>query len=145
VSKPASNKHASKTRRPKSRRAPRLSVGPLDRIASATTNSLNGLRHGIRHEAAIRDEAFALLLAIPVGAFIAPGLLWYFALIGVLVGVVAIELLNTAVEKLADHVAPERHPSVGILKDYGSAAVMCALVVAGLVWLSALLLRLGWI
>ena len=145
VSKPASNKPTSRKRKTGPRDASRQAVGSLERLARATENSVNGLVHGLRNESALRDEALALLIALPAAAFVAPGLLWYFAMIGALLAVMAVELLNTAIEKLADHVAPEQHPSVGILKDYGSAAVMCALVVAGLVWLAALLVRLGWI
>ncbi len=57
----------------------------------------------------------------------------------------AVELLNTAIEKLADHVTPERNPKIGVLKDYGSAAVFCALSLAALVWIAALAIRLGLI
>jgi diacylglycerol kinase (ATP) len=115
----------------------------LHRVRDATVNSLNGLRHGLRYEAALRDEALAFLVAVPVGAFIAPDLLWYFAMLGVLLGVMCVDLLNTAIERFADHVAPRTHPAIGMVKDYGSAAVFCALLVALLVWLAALLVRLG--
>jgi len=52
---------------------------------------------------------------------------------------------NTAVEKLADHVTPEEHDEIRRIKDFGSAAVFCALCLAGLVWLAALAVRLGLI
>jgi diacylglycerol kinase (ATP) len=46
----------------------------------------------------------------------------------------AVELLNTAIEKLCDHVTPERHEQVRAIKDMGSAAVFCALALAALLW-----------
>lgn len=118
-------------------------IGPFQRIVRATVNSANGLMHGMRTEAAVRDEIVLLAAAVIAGIFIAPSLLWYLAMTGVLLFVLAVELLNTAIEKLADHITPEHHPQIGIVKDYGSAAVMCALAITGLVWLAALLVRLG--
>jgi diacylglycerol kinase (ATP) len=45
--------------------------------------------------------------------------------------VLAVELLNTAIEKLADHITREQHPEIGVIKDFGSAAVFCVLRLAG--------------
>jgi diacylglycerol kinase len=42
----------------------------------------------------------------------------------------AAECLNTAVELLADHVAPERHPAVGAAKDAAAAGVLVAAAAA---------------
>jgi diacylglycerol kinase (ATP) len=115
----------------------------VKRLYRATINTLRGLACGIKTEAALREEAIVLALALPVAIFVAPSVAWYVAMIGSLLVVLAIELLNTAIEKLADHVTREQHPQIGLVKDFGSAAVFCALCLAGLVWLAALALRLG--
>jgi diacylglycerol kinase (ATP) len=115
----------------------------VKRIFSATINSLRGLRYGIRTEAAVREEAIALLLALPIAYFIAPSAAWYVAMIGVLVILLAVELLNTAIEKLSDYVTREHHPEIGMIKDFGSAAVFCALCLCGLVWIAAIAVRCG--
>jgi diacylglycerol kinase (ATP) len=117
----------------------------VKRLYYATKNSLRGLYYGITTEAAVGEEAVAFVLALPIGYFIAPNLAWYVAMIAALLVVLAVELLNTAVEKLSDHVTRERHPDIGKIKDFGSAAVFCTLWLAGLVWLVALALRLGLI
>ena len=115
----------------------------MKRLYRATLNTMRGLTSGLRTEAALRQEAIVLTLALPVAVLVAPSAAWYAALIGVLLIVLAVELLNTAIEKLADHVTPQQHPQIGLIKDFGSAAVFCALCLAGLVWLVALGLRLG--
>jgi diacylglycerol kinase (ATP) len=112
-------------------------TGPLNRIYLSAFNTGRGFAHAVRHEAAVRDETIALLAALPLAAFIAPSLAWYTAMIGALLATMAVELLNTAIEKLADHVAPEWNTSIGLIKDYGSAAVACMLLATGLIWLSA--------
>jgi diacylglycerol kinase (ATP) len=55
----------------------------------------------------------------------------------------AIELLNTAIEKLADRLTTDHDPQIGRVKDLGSAAVGVALVAAGLFWLFAIAERMG--
>ena len=117
----------------------------MKRLFSATRNSLRGLADGIKTEAAVREEAIVFVLAVPLGIFIAPSLAWYVAMIATLLVVFAVEFLNTAIEKLSDHVTPEQHRDIGRIKDFGSSAVFCALALAALVWLAALALRVGLI
>ena len=85
------------------------------------------------------------VLALPIGFFIAPTPIWFVAMIGVLLVLLAVEFLNTAIEKLSDHVTPEHHPEIGMIKDFGSAAVFFALALSGMVWLAALAVRCGLI
>jgi diacylglycerol kinase (ATP) len=106
----------------------------MRRIIPATLNSFRGLRWALRHEAALRQEALALVVAIPLAWIIADDVAMFLALIGVLLLLIGIELLNTAIEKLADHVTPENHPQIGIVKDLGSAAVFAMLCLCALVW-----------
>jgi diacylglycerol kinase (ATP) len=115
----------------------------LKRLYSATFNSLRGLIDGVMTEAAVREEAILLAIAVPAGFVLAPSAAWYVAMIGAILLMLAVELLNTAVEKLSDHVTPEHHYAIGRIKDFGSAAVFCALAFTGLVWLVAIALRVG--
>jgi len=115
----------------------------VKRLYSATINTLRGLSFGIRHEAALREEAIVLVLALPLGLVVAPSPGWYAAMIGALLLLLAVELLNTAIEKLADYVTREQHAEIRRIKDFGSAAVFCAICLAGLVWLAALAVRYG--
>ena len=115
----------------------------MARLHGATLNSFRGLAYALRSEAALREECAVLGIALPLGLVVAPSVAWYVALIGAILLVLAVELLNTGIEKLADHVTPEWNAQVGIVKDLGSAAVLCALVAAGLVWGAAAALRIG--
>ena len=115
----------------------------MKRIFSATINSLRAIGYGFRSEAALREEMIALLAGLVAAYFIAPTVAWYVAMIGSLLGLLAVEFLNTAIEKLSDHVTPEHHKAIGRIKDYGSAAVFSAICLAGLTWLAALAIRCG--
>lgn len=117
----------------------------MDRLYRATVNTWNGLRSAIRTEAAFRQEIAVLLVAIPL-AFVVGETGWMrLILIGSVVFVMVVELLNTAVEKLADRVSRAIDPEIGTVKDIGSAAVGLSLLLAGAVWLLALAGRLNWL
>jgi diacylglycerol kinase (ATP) len=73
----------------------------VKRLFSATLNSLRGLGYGIRHEAALREEAILLVVGLLLGFAVAPNVAWYVAMVGSLLVLLAVELLNTATEKLA--------------------------------------------
>jgi diacylglycerol kinase (ATP) len=113
------------------------------KIFSATLNTLRGLAIISKSETAFRIEAGVFALALVVGLIAAPSVAWYVAMTGAFLLVFAVELLNTAVEKLADHVTREFHPQIGMVKDFGSAAVFCALCLTGYIWLAGVSVRLG--
>ena len=115
----------------------------MKRLYSATLNTLRGLGYGLRCEASVREEAVLLAIAVPLGLFVAPAAGWYVAMVGALLVVLAVELLNTAIEKLADYVTLERHAEIRRVKDLGSAAVFCGLCLTGLIWFAAIAVRFG--
>jgi diacylglycerol kinase (ATP) len=65
-------------------------------------------------------------------------------LVGVILLLIAVELINTAIEKLSDQVTAERRPQIGAIKDMSSAAVGLTIVIAGITWLVALGERVGF-
>ena len=69
-----------------------------------------------------------MLLALVAVALVAlrPGPLWWAAVMLASAGVLAAELLNTAIEALADHLSPDFHPQIRIVKDCAAAAVCVA-------------------
>jgi len=117
----------------------------MERLLRATINTWHGLLAAARSEEAFRQELIALVLAVPVAFFIAEAAWKRLALIGVVVFVLVVELLNTAIEKLADRVNLAVDPQIGRVKDMGSAAVGLALIIAALAWLLALAERVGLI
>ncbi|MGB8632113.1 MAG: diacylglycerol kinase [Xanthobacteraceae bacterium] len=113
----------------------------MKRLYSATQNSLRGIADGFKTELALRDDALLVVLALAFGVIVAPSNAWYTAMVGSLLIVLAVEFLNTAIEKFADHVTRRQHNDIWRIKDFGSAAVFCGLCLAGLVWLAALVVR----
>jgi len=112
-------------------------------LIRATRNTVKGLRAATGSEQAFRMELAALALAVPFALLIGIDLWRRILLIGVVVLIMIVELLNTAVEKLADRVTRERDPEIARVKDMGSAAVGLSILLALAVWLAALAERVG--
>jgi diacylglycerol kinase (ATP) len=110
----------------------------MRRLAAAFQNSQRALRRAFRDEPALRQEMLLILFGLPLAFVLADDAVQRAALIGSLVLLLAVELLNTAVEKLCDKLHPDRDPAIGYVKDLGSAAVLAAICIASLMWLAAL-------
>jgi diacylglycerol kinase (ATP) len=117
----------------------------LLRFWRATLNTRNGLVFAIRSEQAFREELIALGLAFPLAWLVGTTGMRRVELIAVVVLVLVVELLNTAIEKLADRLTTEHDQQIGRVKDMGSAAVGVALVMAGAFWIFAIAERIGLI
>jgi diacylglycerol kinase (ATP) len=85
-----------------------------------------GLRHALRGERSFRTQLGILLIVVVVLAYVQPPAVWWALVSLCAAGVLAAELFNTAIEHLADHVHPDLHPQVRIVKDCAAAAVLCA-------------------
>ena len=55
-----------------------------------------------------------------------PGPFWWALVMLASAGVLAAEMFNTAVEHLVDHLHPEIHPRIGVVKDCAAAGVLIA-------------------
>lgn len=102
-----------------------------------------GLRECWRTEASFRTHVGLGATAFVAMLVIRPAPVWW-ALVGLVVTLVlALELINSAFERLIDHLHPELHPEIGFIKDMAAGGVLLisagALVIAG-----ALAVSLVW-
>jgi diacylglycerol kinase (ATP) len=110
---------------------------------NAFRNTRAGLLFAAQRERAVRQELALLMLSLPAAALIGVGVWDRVALVCTVLLMLGVELLNTCIEKLCDHVTPEIHPQVKVVKDMGSAAVFCTICICALVWGAAALVRFG--
>jgi undecaprenol kinase len=90
--------------------------------------ALDGLVHGVRAERSLRLEIILFVLVMAALVVLRPGPLWWAAVMLASAGVLAAELLNTAIETLADHLSPQIHPRIRVVKDCAAAAVFITVV-----------------
>ena len=87
-------------------------------------NALAGLRAAFTSERSLRVHALALLAVIVALVLLRPGPGWTALVLAACAAVIAAELFNTALETLADHLHPELHPRIRVVKDCAAAAVL---------------------
>ena len=107
---------------------------------NATRFSLAGLAAAYRDEQAFRLELLVLVVVVPAGLWLGKSGVQRALLIGSWCLVIVVELLNSAMEVLADRIWPEPNELAGRAKDMGSAAVFCAIVLSAAVWLLVLVI-----
>lgn len=106
----------------------------LRRILNATSFSFAGLAAAWRSEASFRQELLLAIVLIPAGLWLGRSAVERALLVGSCLLVLAVELLNSALEAAVDRIGEERHPLAGRAKDLGSAAVFVSLVLVLVVW-----------
>jgi diacylglycerol kinase (ATP) len=83
-----------------------------------------GVAHGLRTERSLRVQSLALLAVLITLATVRPAPLWWAIVLLACGAVLAAELFNTAVERLADLLHPDIHPEIRIVKDCAAAGVL---------------------
>lgn len=85
-----------------------------------------GIAAGARSEHSLRIQLATLALAILVLCIFRPEPIWWAAIALSAAAVISAELLNTAIEHLADHLHPDSHSQIRLVKDCAAGAVLVA-------------------
>jgi diacylglycerol kinase (ATP) len=101
--------------------------------------AITGIAEGWRLEKSFRMHVTFAILAVVALSLLRPAPIWWAVVILTAGLVLAVELINGALEALIDHLHPELHPRIRIVKDMAAGGVLivavCALLVAALmVW-----------
>ena len=104
----------------------------ITRAFRAAINSWNGLIYAYKEESAFRQELALSLILIPLAIYFPVTPIEMILLIASVILVLVIELLNSSVEAAIDRISFEVHDLSKRAKDFGSAAVMLALLLCAL-------------
>ncbi|MCA1922745.1 diacylglycerol kinase [Buttiauxella noackiae] len=110
----------------------------LTRIIKAAGYSWKGLKAAWINEAAFRQEGVSAVIAIAIACWLDVDPITRILLIGSVVLVMIVEILNSAIEALVDRVGTDYHELSGRAKDMGSAAVLIAIILAVITWVTLL-------
>ncbi|MFO7543020.1 MAG: diacylglycerol kinase [Thiobacillus sp.] len=111
----------------------------LQRVLNAAGYSWAGLKAAYMNEDAFRQELFLALLLVPLALILGDTGLERALMIAAVLGVLIVELLNSALEAAVDRISLDHHLLIKRAKDMGSAAVLLGLVNVGVVWALVLL------
>ncbi len=106
----------------------------LDRMLHAFGYSMQGLAAAVRFESAFRQEAALAVVMLPAAFWLGRNWIEVVLLAGSVLLVLIVELLNSAIEAVVDRVSLELHELAKRAKDYGSAAVLMALLCCAGIW-----------
>ncbi|MCS6766706.1 MAG: diacylglycerol kinase [Candidatus Protistobacter heckmanni] len=104
----------------------------------AAKNSWSGLVFAVREESAFRQELTLAAILLPLACLLPVSPVERVLMVGSVVLVLVVERLNSSVEAAVDRISLERHSLSKRAKDFGSAAVMLALLLCGLTWAALL-------
>lgn len=111
----------------------------LGRIFKATRCSYQGFCAAFKHESAFRQELLLCGILFPLSFISAKSSGHWLALVCSLIFLLFAEVVNSAIEALADQISTDIHELIGRAKDLGSLAVLLALTILALVWGEAIL------
>lgn len=103
----------------------------------------NGLVAAWRVERSFRIEAAVAVLTVAAGLAVGLSRVEWLFVLGAIGGVLALELLNTMIEKTLDHLHPAEHDAVRFIKDVAAAAVLIAGVTALIIGLAVFVPHVG--
>lgn len=106
----------------------------LARIVRAAGYSWAGLAAAFRHEDAFRQELLLALILVPLAFYLGETGVERALMIGAVLGVLVVELLNSAIEAAVDRISLEHSDLIKRAKDMGSAAVLLTLLNVVAVW-----------
>ena len=111
----------------------------IKHLFAAAGYSVAGIRR-LWQETAFRHIVLGLFVCLALLFAIGASVMEFCILLILFCALVAVEALNTAIECIVDHLAPNWEEFARDAKDLGSLATMCLLVANG-IYLCALLLR----
>ena len=93
-------------------------------IGSRILCGWEGIRYAWQEERSFRNHVFGLAAMVATLSIIQPKLLWWGLALMASLTAISFEMLNSAMESLADHLHPEHHPKIGKMKDLAGGAVI---------------------
>ena len=95
--------------------------------------AFNGLKILIQEEHNARIHFFIALIVIIGGFIYSISSMEWIIVIFAIGFVIAFELINTAIEQIANFISPEKHESIKRIKDIAAAAVLISVITAVLI------------
>ncbi len=92
--------------------------------------AIAGIREAYAREQSFRIHVRTLAAAIVVLIVLRPPAIWWAAIVIVAALVMALEMINSALEGFVDLMHPDVHPAIKVVKDMASGAVLLAGIAA---------------
>ncbi len=96
----------------------------MKRLVNSFGNAARGLLRGFATGGNLLWQVLAVAVVVAVGLWLGFAAWQWVACVLCCAAVIALELLNTAIERLCDVVQPEQDARIGAIKDIAAGAVL---------------------
>ncbi|MCA0970044.1 diacylglycerol kinase family protein [Halobacillus litoralis] len=93
----------------------------------------NGIQEVCRTERNFRIHLTAVAVVVTAGILLGLSPLEWAVIVLICSLVMALEMVNSSIERIMDYLAPEKHPMAGLIKDMAAGAVLVASIGAVLI------------
>ena len=110
----------------------------IKKIFNSIKYSYNGLKATFARDFSFRMEILALPFLVVLLVFLQVTIFRKILMFAAYLIIPCLELLNSAIEKLADRVTTEHDVMIEFVKDAASAAVMLSFILVAIIWIGCL-------
>jgi len=110
----------------------------INKLKKSLIYSCTGIKATFKNDYSFRLEVYLLPFLLISLYFFQVSMFRKMIMLAVYLVVLSLELINSAIERLADRVTMEHDLAIGFVKDAASAAVLLALVLVAFVWIACL-------
>jgi diacylglycerol kinase len=96
-------------------------------------HAINGLSKSFQTETNLQIHFLALAIVTALGLYFSISIFEWLTILLISALVISLELMNTAIEKMADFIEPKRNGTIKIIKDTTAAAVLVAAAFAAII------------
>ncbi|MEP6844533.1 MAG: diacylglycerol kinase family protein [Panacibacter sp.] len=102
-------------------------------LVKAFYNAWKGIQHFFLYDSNGRIHLGAALATVMAGFILHVTIIEWIALLLCIAAVIAIEMINAAIEKLCDVVHKDFHPTIKIVKDISAGTVLCVSFISAVI------------
>jgi undecaprenol kinase len=95
----------------------------------------NGLRSTFKQENSFKTEVALAVVASLILFFLKAEAIWWAIFLVLMASILALELVNTALENTLDRIHPEHHEQIGLAKDCAAAAIFLMSVTSVIIFI----------
>ena len=95
----------------------------------------NGIRYALANEKNIRVHLIFFILVVIASIILGISKIEFLLILCISAVLFSLELINTAIERLADKVSPEYSEQIGLVKDLMAGAVLASSIFAAIIGL----------
>lgn len=105
----------------------------MKKFKRSMSHALNGIAQVLKTEQNFKIHALVSIFVVLIGILLGWNWIrWSIAILAI-IAVLAAEMINTAIEYTWNHLEPNHHPVVGIIKDVMAGAVLIVCVGAAII------------